>query len=432
MNNLEQEVKNSTVTVINQDVQQVIGDGSEIFTSIKSNNPNILINEQIDNALGAKPNIIHINYDDNQFVIMNDGVIPSHEEHYKIIRTFGESVSQRKGVSRNGFGDIASLLSSRKNIQEIAHLEIEIYYNHTISKSNRTVNSIERKLYLTEFSELGVSDKSNMIIKRFKNICSINKKYKENELEIFLRLKATPYMQQNKNFKIFLNEKDITSPIDIEYKNIDNEKLIKRFNREYTINYNELPIHCSVNIVKVHKYVKPDGTNIDKENANAFDAFYKLNADNSGLFIQYGETYVIYGGMSSWDLINYKYHSTISGYRVILKFDENEKIKDLLFSESQIKNSIGTCLSDIEDQFQNKIFAPIIQEIVNVITQWKAEDKKEKELERKKQEDTKKSAVDFLEALKSIIKNTDKSILSIYETKKFRTLIKEAMETKNE
>lgn len=414
-------------------------DNSHYFTQWGSRNVKLAFNEEIDNILGAKPTTASVLFKE-EFVgntitmeTFNDGMIPTHtrvKEMYKI----GRTMSDNHGASICGVGQIESIVAGRKSTKSIGTLTVKVVYNGEYSVFTCIANGKDFSIDC-EYDEPRPSDGPNCIKKTFEGLKKLTER-EINELKLIAAIKIHPYSMENPNFKFYFNN-ELLNPLDVMYSNITDERL-KRFKKDYIINFHGETFECKLHMIDNARFVKPNGFEIDENNANEFDKFYGMSSDCTGAFVNFDNNLVMYGGLSTWAFFDDKYHSTHNGQKVMLSFSYNNEIKSEIFSESPDKKNVKFGLQDVVDYDGTHVFKEVISDIKTHIEQWTKERSKIDENGEKIDTETEKKIYkDVLQdekinnLLKDLYNYLNKEQLFILSKKKINTIFNDCGCTKN-
>lgn len=414
-------------------------DNSHYFTQWGSRNVKLPFNEELDNILGAKPNIAGVSFKEeivgntNTMETFNDGMIPSHtrvRDMYKI----GRTMSDNRGASICGVGQIESIVAGRKSAKAIGTLTVKVVYNGEYSVFTCIANGNDFSINC-EYDEPKPCDGPNCIKKTFEGQKKLTEKEIE-ELKIIAALKIYPYSLENPNFKFYFNN-ELLDPFDVMYGDVNDDRL-KRFKKDYNLKFHNKTISCKLHMIDCARYVKPNGFEIDEDNANDFDKFYGFSSDCTGAFVNYDNNLVMYGGAYSWGFFGDKYHSTHNGQKVMLTFGCNNDLKSEIFSESPDKKNVKFGIQDIVDYDGTKVFEEVISDINEHIEQWTKERSKVNENGEKIDTENEKKIYESIlqdekiaDLLKNLYTSLSKEQFFIFSKKKMNTIFNDSGCTKN-
>lgn len=350
--------------------QGVKSDGSEYFNQWGSQDIMTLINEEFDNIIGADPNYAFVNISNNPFgssiIFENDGITPDHARMLRM-REIGRSVSDGKKASFHGIGQLGALIGGRKTptssatlIFESIHAGSETIFTITANGSNYSFSGGIIGPHTTNLPD--------RVRKTYKDLCSIDKNTMT-EIKLQIAIKIAPYSKVNPNFVCYLDG-DKIEPIDLLYPDVKDER-IKRYYKEWDINYNGETVTFITEGAFLHKYVKPDGFNVDKEAANDYDIYYNASPESYGIYLVLNDTMTITGGELSWQLTGTSKHQTKTMQRHIIRFKDNGQTKSAICCESPKKSRVGTKLDKITDNYNNHPFAEMANYISERSREWK-------------------------------------------------------------
>lgn len=347
----------------------VTSDGSEYFNQWGSQDIMTLINEELDNMLGADPTYAFINItrtpSGSMITFENNGITPNHERMEKM-RNIGRSVSDRRRASIHGIGQLGGLIGARKTPTSSSTLVFESVHSGFETVFTITANGMN---YSFKGGIIGPheTDSQDRVRKTYKDLCSIDNNTME-EIKLQIAVKIFPYSQANPNFACYLDGEKL-EPIDLLYSNVNDDR-IKRYYKEWDINYNGEMVTFITEGAFLHKYVKPDGFNVDKDAANAYDIHYNAAPESYGNYLELNEILTITGGELSWNLTGTSKHSTKTMQRHFIRVKNNGKTKNAICCESPKKSRVGTTLDKIVDNQNNYPFAEMAKYVSNKSREW--------------------------------------------------------------
>lgn len=412
-------------------------DGSHYFSTYGSMKPEITIREEIDNQIAARPNFASISFSENpnnmEIITRNDGITPTNERMQNMYRV-GKSVSDRRGASICGIGQIEGLIAGRVNPKSCGTLKFESVHDGVKSIFYCEANGYDSSI--SGWCDNGVSVfEEDHVNKVFGNMKKMDSKEKE-ELEAIIGIKIHPYSLKNPKFKYTFNNK-VVKPISVLYDGVEDES-IKRFGvKEYDVIYNRKTYTVKVGGIEASKYVKPDGFKMSKK-ADLLDKVYNMSDKSGGIFVEIGGVNVITGGANSWKFVGMRHHSTYNGIRFWISIPEDGELKDAIFQESANKSNVGMTLENIYDFDGTQVFKEILTDIKKCTRSWV--DNKDKATKEGKFTKEVESEIynNFLMKEKlakkfhSFYRSLSKKEIECIKTKKFGTLYKDFQKvTKN-
>ena len=351
---------------------KLISDGTEYFTNYGSKNTFLLVNEEIDNLIGACPTYGGFRFVKNfkkyNIEIYNDGITPTMEEMANM-HNIGKTNSKKQGPGLCGMGQIESLVACRERRNSTSALNFTSIHGGKMSTYTCSANGEKCEIKTSVTSPID-TDEPDSVTKTFTNVyVPEDEKKFFNEVKLHIAAKIFPYMCKHPNFVFEFNGEQIT-PIDLLYTNITEDNIQKKtFVYKFNYKNNEYNIKCD--LIDFSRYVKPDGFTINEINANEYDAYHKFSRESTGVYLEIADVYVVMGGFDSWKHIGKSQHSTHNGQRVVFHIPEG--LKDLIFGENARKSSIGEALYDMKDNTNSYIFRDFINnKIKTTLEAWVA------------------------------------------------------------
>lgn len=406
-------------------------DNSQYFSSWGSRNPEITINEEIDNQIAANPTFAGIDIISSPSCrctirTFNDGNTPTLERMEKM-KCIGKTFSDRNGASICGVGQIHGLVSGRKSPQSTGTLTFKSVHNGLVSHFTCRANGKDFTIN-TENTGPFTTDETNIVEKNYEGMrdfdeCEIEK------VKILAAVKVFPYSKIYPKFVYSVNGEKIT-PFDILYPNINDIRIKRMPVKEYIVQYHNEKYTINAAAVDVARYVKPDGFHLIETHADALDRYYQMSPNSGGVFVEVGGVNVITGGKESWNFINRNYHSTHNGQRVWISIPSKGELKDAIFAESPNKSSINICLNEIQDYDGRFVFKQIIEEINANLNLWTEEREivnTNGKLVKKEKENEMLTSIfnntNFSLRLKNALNELSEEEILILGNKKFKTVI---------
>lgn len=412
-------------------VSSIISDNSNYFSQWGSRNPMLVITEEVDNQIAAKPKYASMKIAPMPGSLCtietyNDGIVPTHERMERM-NHIGRTVSDRNGASICGVGQIEALVAGRKSPLSVGILEFTSIYNGKQSEFKCIANGKDCTLTVNNTGP-SPTDGPNCVMKRYMNMRFIPEDDYE-KIKAIIAMKIYPYAKENPDFEYYFNGEKI-KPFGVLYEGKRDSAIKRKSVKEYYISYHGKEYTYKVGMVDISRYVKPDGQRINKDHADKYDILTNMSDKSSGVFVELGGSNVILGGEESWKFINNRYHSTRSGIRIWISIPSDGELKDAIFAESPNKSSINICLHEVQDVDGTKVFEPMLNEIDNIITIWARDresiDARGKIVKKEKEEEMLKnikSNKNFIAKLKEATRELSEEELALLSTKKLKTVI---------
>lgn len=412
-------------------VSSIISDNSNYFSQWGSRNPMLVVTEEVDNQIAAKPKYASMKITPMPGSICtietyNDGIVPTHERMERM-NHIGRTVSDRNGASICGVGQIEALVAGRKSPLSVGILEFISVYDGKQSEFKCIANGKDCTLTVNNTGP-SPADGPNRVMKRYMNMRFIPEDEYE-KIKTIIAMKIYPYAKENPDFEYYFNGEKI-EPFGVLYEGRRDSTLKRMRIKEYSISYHGKEYTYKVGMVDASRYVKPDGQRIDEKHADKYDILTDMSAKSSGVFVELGGSNVILGGAESWKFINNNYHSTKSGIRIWISIPSDGYLKDAIFTESPNKSSINICLNEVQDVDGTRIFEPMLKEIDNIITTWsryrESIDIRGKLVKKEREEELLKnikSNKTFIAKLKEATRELSEEELALLSTKKLKTVI---------
>lgn len=417
----------------NNDVRKgtLESDNSDYFSKWGSRNPELTIREEIDNQIAANPTfagIRVINKPNGRCNIesFNDGNTPTPERMEKM-KCIGKTISDRNGASICGVGQIEGLVAGRKSPQSTGLLSFKSVHNGVVSRFRCMANGKDYTIN-TENSGPFPIDEPNIVEKSYEGMRDFDEADIE-AIKVLVAVKIHPYAKEHPEFTYTVNGEEII-PFSVLYDGIKSESIKRMEIKGFVINYHGKEYIVYVGAVDIARYVKPDGSRLNKERADKLDMLYKMSPKSGGVFVELGGVNVITGGKESWRFIGRSYHTTHNGQRIWISIPSDGELKDAIFAESPNKSSVSICLNEITDYDGRHVFAEMLDEINKTLNSWTDERdsidtagravKKEKEGQIIKEVLENSVFVYKMEEALNELSDEEKTILG---TKKFKTLM---------
>lgn len=347
-------------------------DNSDLFSKWGSRHPELTIREEIDNQISANPtfagfNIMHTTGRRCTITTFNDGETPTPERMENMYR-IGKTISDRKGASVCGVGQIEGLIAGRKESDSIGTLTFKSIHNRQLTKFTCEANGTDYSV-VTETSGPYPTNNRDIVEKTYEEM----KDFTDEEIEkmkVWTAVKVYPYAKAHPNFKYTVNGEEIV-PFGVLYDGVTDETVKRMDVKDYVITYHDKEYIVKAGAVDVAKYVKPDGKSCNLEHADELDKMYKMSPESGGIFVEVGGVNVITGGRDSWEFINKKYHTTNNGQRVWIQIQSQGELKDAIFAESQNKSKVSIGLHEIHDYDGKLVFQELLDDITKHLNSWK-------------------------------------------------------------
>ena len=357
-------------------------DNTHLFAQWGSRNIMLTVSEEVDNQIAAMPTRASLSIikepGTTTLVFRNDGVTPDYDRMLKMDHT-GRSVSDQRGASLCGVGQIEALVAGRRSPGEIGTLTFKSVHNYAETVFRLVANGTSSTF--TGSVELPIeTNEEDCVEKRFEGMMNVDDKLLE-EIEALISIKVYPYAKANPDFEYKIssgNGKEKTiKPESVIYDGVNSDK-IKRFGKKhYPITYRGKTYDVTLECADVHSFIKPDGHTLS-DKASLYDKFHNSSDDGNGVFVEVGGVMAIFGGPESWKLLGLKKHSTRTGQRLLLTIPSDGELKELIFKESPNKSKVGICLSDITVRSKDNVMVSIFKELLDDAKRFSNEAKGEK------------------------------------------------------